>query len=138
MSQYPGIESSRINTSRSSKAAVKIKETIGIINNLKETIGIIKEAKAIIGIARVKEEPGITTHKTKTMRIIRVKTMEGESKEHALSLEREDTKKKCWHHRENAHLRPELWNNTQNSPLIQNNMGNLSQDVRNQNNNTQS
>ena len=137
MSQYPGIESSRINTSRSSKAAVKIKETIGIINNLKETIGIIKEAKAIIGIARLKEEPGITTHKTKTMRIIRVKNGRGVQGTCFISRKR-GHKEKCWHHRENAHLRPELWNNTQNSPLIQNNMGNLSQDVRNQNNNTQS
>ena len=35
----------------------------------------------------------------------------------------------CWHHPENAHVRPEWWKNTQNSPLIQNNMGNQSQDV---------
>ena len=43
-----------------------------------------------------------------------------------------------WHHPENAHQRPQWRNNTQNSPLIQNNMGNQSQDVRSHNNNTQS
>ena len=112
---------------------------IGIINKIKETNRTIKEPKGDNWNIRVKEERGTATHKTKTMRIIRIKAMEGDSKEHVLSLEREDTKwKTVGIIQKNAHLRPEWWNKTQNSPLIQNNMENQSQDIGNQSTNTQS
>ena len=77
-----------------SHTKTKIKETIGIINKLKETIEIINKPKAIFGITRVKEKPGTTTHKPKTVRLNRIKTMEGDFKEHVLSVEREDRKQK--------------------------------------------
>ena len=71
----------------------KLKETIGI-NKLKETIGIIKEPKAIVGIIRNKEEPGTITQKTRIMRIMKIKTMEGDSKELVSFVGREDTRQK--------------------------------------------
>ena len=83
-------------------------------------------------MTRVTEEPGTITHQSKTVRIIRIKTTEGDFKEHVLSVEREDRKQKTADIIQKIHIQD--WN----VGMTHRNLGNQSQDVRNKNSNIQS